>query len=1547
MVDYRLDQSGQQVQDILNGAAMQVDLTAENERATEAEQTLQGNINDEETRAKGVEGTLQDNIDAEETRAKAAEKQNADDIDALEAVVPTGASSENKLATESFVNDSVATATATFRGTYNLVSDLHLTLEATHTNIANALATAVTTANNNDFVFVQIPTSEETPTVIGSIERYKYNGFSWSYEYTLNNSGFTQAQWDAVNSGITGGDVAKLRALPTNTELTTLLNGLQGDIDAEEGRAKAAELNLQGAIDAEEVRAKAAEKANADDIDALEAVIPSTASSENKVATASDVSSLSAAIEAILLLIPSAASSVNQLADKAFVNSSIATNTGIFRGTYNLVSDLHLTLAATHAQIGNALALAILEANNNDYAFVQIPTVATAPTEIAQTDRYKWNGSTWEYEYTLNNSGFTSAQWTAINSGITSALVSKLSALPTNSELTSEIGTLVSAINAINQKIPSSASLANKLVDTAALESYIIQVLGVLTVSYNITSTDGHFSFHIEQVDGKITAVEFTTSDVASQTALDALTIRVDTAEGTITTLGNRMTAAEENITSLGGRMTTAEGNITSLTGRVSTNEEDIAQLQAAYEALTQSEIIIGALPASGVANKIYRVPDTNSYSDYMWNGTQFVLMATYNNAIDDEPTPGSNNLVKSGGVLNSIIQNGPAFDLSAYNAVGGVLARYKDPSAALTALNALDSVYKQPGMSFKFVQSSDNKYVQYRYTGTAVTGNPNPFLSIDNWEISAVERELEDKKTINYTSGSSGFVIDGFNVLAGETYTISAINGRITAERVVNQQGQTLEQIDTNIPSGTTKIITFHYNGRFSYYYVAGNQLELKIERHGTVNYRLNTIDAEILMVNQKLEACKKYLKTTIIQIGNNTCSIEENPYQNTGKVILRFTDTTNAAFYLRLDNESSPMLPVIPSSTSVEINKSEMLFCVVSGNSASMVVSSTVIDGGILLGIVYRGFLVGGLINSVLPHLNLIQNSNLGHNVIPSINSITAPINAFNDNLSDLLRLTDLESYKDIDVSPEKTGWSCGYISDEIDNIVNNFSFKYFIYDIKAGDTFVISGKEGLSNYTVYDNSGIEIYNGSSHYFPNKTSGTFVMPANARYFVVTYNTGTDSGENIRILKRLPIKESPIVKKVDMLCPDETSVVKFNEIGYELNTVIDSQGGVAHNVNTAVSNMFGNDEFISGTLHYNGTSLGTDTLFFRYCLYDNGTFRERGGRNLPFDEKVLIPRCDSIRFLVIKKENASAETDLPVTADDMEHIEFVAENSATKFTYQGSKISIAPKMSWKMLARATYGNYLQDGDCYNDIYFQFYDQRKALSDLKGLEVINLLTGEILQQITLGYEDGHHNNAVCFGPYKWDNNDGFPLIYTSGLMDSKVFVYRITGTRGSYSLTKVQTITVQDLNAQFTSFIDKERHLLITENTDNVTTHTATYKSFDLPDPHSGDVDLSVANAVDSFDIDISNPYIVPDPVANASQGGCIIDAKLYQMFGFANRRGWLQVINLRTHVTESTVNMTDIGLNFEPEGAFYYNGKLGAMFNGGSGRFIVELNFY
>ena len=111
--------------------------------------------------------------------------------------------------------------------------------------------------------------------------------------------------------------------------------------------------------------------------------------------------------------IPAQASSSNQLADKDFVNSSIATNTATFRGTFNSVAELE-------AYSG--------EKDNNDYAFV------TGTDQAGNTyyDRYKYNGTSWVFEYRLKNSSFTASQWASINSGATTTNIAQIATNTSN-----------------------------------------------------------------------------------------------------------------------------------------------------------------------------------------------------------------------------------------------------------------------------------------------------------------------------------------------------------------------------------------------------------------------------------------------------------------------------------------------------------------------------------------------------------------------------------------------------------------------------------------------------------------------------------------------------------------------------------------------------------------------------------------------------------------------------------------------------------------------------------------------------------------------------------------------------------------------------------------------------------------------------------------------------------------------------------------------------------------------------------------------------------
>lgn len=122
------------------------------------------------------------------------------------------------------------------------------------------------------------------------------------------------------------------------------------------------------------------------------------------------------------------------------------------------------------------------------------------------------------------------------------------------------------------------------------------------------------------------------------------------------------------------------------------------------------------SLPATGKADTVYRVSnydgeqsqvDATKYSEYAWDGTQYVFLC-----------------VKS--------QIGEVFDITAYNSN----TKYADLTAALGTNGAnIPQSLRKGGMSVKFVKTSDNKYVQYRYMGTAVTGTPNPFLDTANWQ--------------------------------------------------------------------------------------------------------------------------------------------------------------------------------------------------------------------------------------------------------------------------------------------------------------------------------------------------------------------------------------------------------------------------------------------------------------------------------------------------------------------------------------------------------------------------------------------------------------------------------------------------------------------------------------------------------------------------------------------------------------------------------------------------------------------------------------------
>ena len=242
-------------------------------------------------------------------------------------------------------------------------------------------------------------------------------------------------------------------------------------------------------------------------------------------------------------LIPSQASISNQLADKNFVNSSISTNTANFIGTFDSVEELE-------AYSGTL--------TNNDYAFVA--TTDSAGNTLY--DRYKWNGSEWLFEYELNNSSFTAAQWASINSG---ANTTNIGQIATN---TSNISSIRSTINNYGDIVTYSASDFATAAQGALAETAL--------QSINSTMVIEALNYTPENQANKVTSISSSSTDTqypSAKLVYDQLQLKQDElVSGTnIKTINNTSLLGSGNISVL-QNTATGTGSLTIIGGATTTS---------------------------------------------------------------------------------------------------------------------------------------------------------------------------------------------------------------------------------------------------------------------------------------------------------------------------------------------------------------------------------------------------------------------------------------------------------------------------------------------------------------------------------------------------------------------------------------------------------------------------------------------------------------------------------------------------------------------------------------------------------------------------------------------------------------------------------------------------------------------------------------------------------------------------------------------------------------------------------------------------------------
>ena len=187
--------------------------------------------------------SLQSSLDTLTKKEKADVLTLSNEITSINDKIPTEATSTNQLADKDFVNSSIATATASFRGTVNSKEELKKL-----------------TGDLNDYAYIEV--KDETTGLTLRYDRYKYTSTvstetgNWAFEYSLNNSSFTAEQWAAINSTITKdlvgqistnkSDIVSLNTRVTNNEedIATLENNLNNEIS----RATTKESELEAAI---------------------------------------------------------------------------------------------------------------------------------------------------------------------------------------------------------------------------------------------------------------------------------------------------------------------------------------------------------------------------------------------------------------------------------------------------------------------------------------------------------------------------------------------------------------------------------------------------------------------------------------------------------------------------------------------------------------------------------------------------------------------------------------------------------------------------------------------------------------------------------------------------------------------------------------------------------------------------------------------------------------------------------------------------------------------------------------------------------------------------------------------------------------------------------------------------------------------------------------------------------------------------------------------------------------------------------------------------
>ena len=238
-----------------------------------------------------------------------------------------------------------------------------------------------------------------------------------------------------------------------------------------------------------------------------------------------------------------------------------------------------------------------------------------------------------------------------------------------------------------------------------------------------------------------------------------------------------------------------------------------------------------------------------------------------------------------------------------------------------------------------------------------------------------------------------------------------------------------------------------------------------------------------------------------------------------------------------------------------------------------------------------------------------------------------------------------------------------------------------------------------------------------------------------------------------------------------------------------------------------------------------------------------------------------------------------------------------------------------------------------------------------------GIRMYDLVNKTEVHSLSLKGESGkvYHCNQSTFGVEKYDPSDYFPPLYISQRARSErrcfTEVFRIIPLFNSDSTAflafraeKVQEIFFPPMSTEnslgnVNCVIDSEFGWMYTYSRNNDASDDNYLKCkisrFSIPDIHQPEVFLQDSDIKSSFILDVE---------ATNMQGGCIVDGRLYIGQGYpAVRYIYLNVVDIKEQKLVKRYDLLANGVDWEPEGCFYYDGNVMLSHTDGISRIMEE----